>query len=386
MHGLAKGWMVYQLSGSKFWLGLDGFAGGVPVVLTPLAGVLADRMDRRWVLGVGNFLAGIFALVLAALFFTHGLQVWHIVTVSLLMGIISALMFPAYQSLLPELVGPGDLANAVALNSLQFNTSRVIGPALGGAVLAGMGAGWSFTFNAISFLAVVGAVMAFRARPRRHQVDESHFESLRFGLRYLRSRPDIVIMLLLVLLAGVLAGPLGQLMPALSKDLFGGGPKELAWLMSCFGAGAVIGALLMAARSKHAPTPWRAFVTLPALGAAQVAIGLVHWLSVALVLVAATGALWVGTMARLNTAILSSTPAHLRGRVSSFFVMAFMAGLPLGGLVAGALAQWVGLRPVLWSFGGLLMCSVLGLLNLARRYRVVYQAALTVGQPPPPPL
>lgn len=376
MHMLAKSWMVYQLSGSKFWLGLDGFAGGLPVVLTPLAGVLADRLDRRWLLGVCNFLAGIFALGLALLYFSHQLQVWHIVIASLLMGTVGALMFPAYQSLIPELVGHGDLTNAIALNSLQFNVSRVVGPAIGGLVLAGMGAGWSFTFNAISFLAVVAAVMVMRARTRRHTLDESHLESMRFGLRYVRSRPDIMVMLSLVALTSVLCGPLAQLMPAVAKDLLGGGADELSWLLSSFGVGAVVGAGLLALRSKRGPTPWRAFITLPTMGLAQIALGLNSSLSLALVLVGLSGGMWVGTMARLNTAILSSTPAHVRGRVSSFFVMCMMGGLPLGALTAGSLAQQIGLRPVLAGYGGLLVVLVLTVLVVVRRLKVAYAGAL----------
>lgn len=382
MHALAKSWTVYQLSGSKFWLGLDGFAAGVPVVLTPLAGVLADRLDRRWVLGVCNFLAGVFALGLAILYFTHQLQVWHIVIASLLMGLAGALMFPAYQSLIPELVGHGDLTNAIALNSLQFNVSRVVGPAIGGLVLERMNAGWSFTFNAISFLAVVAAVMVLRARPRRPRPDESHLESMRLGLRYVRSRPDVMVMLSLVALTSILCGPLAQLMPAVAKDLVGGGAREQSWLLSSFGAGAVVGAGLLALRSKRGPTPWRAFVTLPVMGLAQLALGLNSNLVLALVLVALSGGMWVGTMARLNTAILSSTPAYVRGRVSSFFVMCLMGGLPLGALTAGSLAQQIGLGPVLVIFGALLVLLVLIVLTLMRRYAVVYQEPVTqVRQP-----
>ncbi|MCC7147086.1 MAG: MFS transporter [Phycisphaeraceae bacterium] len=376
MHNVAKSWVVYELSGhSKVWLGVDAFASGLPVVLTPLAGVLADRTDRRYLLAVTNLLAGFLAAVLAVLYFAGALEVWHIIVASLLSGILVSVMAPANQSMIPELVGHADVTNAVALNSLQFNASRVMGPALGGVVLAEIGAGWGFTFNAISFLAVVFAVWVMRTRPHVGDGKEHPLRSLKEGGRYIASRPDILVILVLVTICGVWGSPLVTMLPALSREVFGGGAKEYSWLLSGFGGGAMIGAFLLALRSKKGPTPWRAYVTLCGLGVMEVFMSFGLPLVVALGLIIASGALWVGTMARLNTAVLSSTPRHLRGRVSSFFVMSFLGGIPVGSLLAGALGERIGIRSVFLWFGVILLLGTFATLTIARGRRIVFQAA-----------
>lgn len=376
MHTTARSWLVYELSGhSKLWVGLDAFALGAPALLTPMSGVLADRLDRRWLLGVANLLAGFIALALALLYWSGHIHVWQIVLSSLFMGLINVAIFPANQSLIPELVGRNELTNAVALNSLQFNSSRVIGPAIGGVVLLTLGAGWNFTLNAVSFLAVVAALAVMTLAPApAHVTHEPPLRSLRQGMSYIRRRPDILVMLSLVMLTGVLGSPTLTLLPALSREVFAGAEKEYSYFLSAFGAGAVIGAILLAARSRRGPTPWRIYVTLPCLGVVEALLSVAGRLPVALLLIAAAGSMWVGTMARVNTAILSSTPRHLRGRVSGFFVMCFLVGLPLGSLGFGALADRIGTQPVFVLCGLLLALGSTVIYFFARRARVRYQA------------
>ncbi|MCC7407323.1 MAG: MFS transporter [Phycisphaeraceae bacterium] len=376
MHTTARSWLVYELSGhSKLWVGLDAFALGAPALLTPMSGVLADRLDRRWLLGVANLLASVIALALALLYWSGNIQVWQIILSSLFMGLINVAIFPANQSLIPELVGRHELTNAVALNSLQFNSSRVIGPALGGMVLLTLGAGWNFTFNAVSFLAVVAALAVMNLTPAPSpSTHEPPLRSLRQGMSYIRRRPDILVMLALVMLTGVLGSPTLTLLPALSREVFAGAEKEYSYFLSAFGAGAVVGAILLAARSRRGPTPWRIYLTLPCLGAVEALLSVAGRLPVALLLIAAAGSMWVGTMARVNTAILSSTPRHLRGRVSGFFVMCFLVGLPLGSLGFGALADRIGTQPVFVLCGLLLALGSTVIYFFARRAGVRYQA------------
>lgn len=388
MQNIAKAWLVYRLGverGGKeagaAWLGLDALAGGLPVVLLlPFTGVMADRFDRRWLLGVTNSFNGLMAVLLAVLYARGALEVWHIVAASAVGGVMQAIAVPSNQSLLPALVGQEDLTNAVALNSIQFNSSRVLGPAVGGYVLAKLGATWSFALNALSFLAVIAALLAMRRVPPGIHPQQSLARSFRQGLAYLRERVDIRAMILLVFVGSFFAAPALTMLPALVREVFDGSESQFSALLSCFGAGAVVGGVMLAWRSKRVPTPWRAFPTLMALGLCEVVVSLQHHYRLTELLFFGSGVVFVGTMARLNTAILGSTPAHLRGRVSSFFVLAFSAGAPLGSALAGWLAGRLGVQGTFRLYGALLFV-IAPLLLLGVRKRGVRYAYAPVPSP-----
>ncbi|MCC6580276.1 MAG: MFS transporter [Phycisphaeraceae bacterium] len=385
MENIARDWLVYQLGGDegKFWLGVNVFADGVLlVVMLPLAGVLADRISRRWLLVAANAGSAILAAILAALTFTGQLRIWHILLLTALNGMMDAVRIPANQSLLPDLVARDDLSNAVALNSLQFNLSRVAGPALGGLTLVMIGPAWSFTFNAVSFLGVILPLILMRNLPvtriadklRGQRLIPGMMDSLRGGVTYVRSRADLLVMFTLVVLCSSLAAPVTKMMPAWA-DLLGHSAAGFAKLLIAFGVGAVVGAGLMAMRGRQQSTPWRAFLLLIGLGVCELLMSVNHRFSLALPLCGMCGVLFVGSMVRIVAAVMESTPRHYRGRVSSMFTLCFRMGMPLGGLAAGAMAQSAGLPLTTALFGAILIALTLILFAVTRKRAIVYAGA-----------
>ncbi len=368
MQNIARDWLVYELSGrQEFWLGLNGFAEGVVLIVAlPVGGVLADRLDRKTLLIIANLYQAILAASLAVLAASGRLEAWHIVALTAANGLGDALRIPAAQSMMPMLVDRRDLPNAVALGSLQFNISRVIGPMLGGITLKMLGPAWSFGINSASFFASIAALSLIPALPRRKPSGQSALRSLRQAASYVRGRPDLTMMLLMVVTGGLLAAPMMKLLPAYAKHALDGGEATFSAMLSWFGGGAMLGAVLMAARSGRGPTPWRALPMLIGLGAAQIALGFATSRYVAFPLASLMGLLFVGLMVRLNTALLHSSRDELRGRVASFQMLAFRGGVPAGAFLAGILAQATNVRWAFWTFGAGLILAAMVVIALAR--------------------
>ena len=363
MQKVATGWLIYQMTGSAAWLGIDAFASGIPtVLLLPFGGVLSDRVSRRALLIGTNALSATLAFVLAGLQAGHILAVWHIVLISALSGVIQAGMVPASTSLLPALVGDADVPNAIALNSMQFNLSRVVGPAVGGLSLVYWGAAWSFALNGASFLVLVGAFFLIRRVPPVHAARESFAKSLTAGLGFIRQRADVSILLALVFLTAFLGSPVVSMLPALVKATFHRGATSYSLLLSAFGAGAVLAAVLIAAFDRGNWSRTLNFVALAALGLTEAALAFTgqFWLGVALV--SCAGTFFVGTMVRLGTALIQSIPDEFRGRVSAFQQLLFRSGQPMGALFAGIIARQLGIRMSFSIFGGILAICMAGLL------------------------
>src|SRR5215212_3787880 len=240
MQKVATSWLIYQMSGSETLLGIDAFAAGIPtVLLLPFGGVVADRVDRRKLLIWTNVASAALALVLAGLRATGVLHVWHIVAVSAASGVVQAAMVPATTSLLPALVGEEDVPNAIALNSIQFNLSRVLGPALGGVALVYLGAAWSFALNAVSFLLLVLAFVFIRNVPPLKKATQPVGRSLIDGVRFIRARRDLVTLLSLVVVTALLGAPAVSMLPALVKTVLHRQAGSYSALLSAFGVGAV---------------------------------------------------------------------------------------------------------------------------------------------------
>ena len=238
MQKVATAWLIYQITNSTAWLGIDAFASGMPtVLLLPWGGVWADRLNRKRLLIWTNVLTALLVFVLAGLVFAGWLRVWHIVVVSALSGVIQALMVPAGTSLLPQLVGEKDTANAIALNSLQFNLSRVIGPAIGGFTLFHLGASWTFVLNGLSFLVLVVALAFIKTLPHAEFVRESVSSNLRGGLKFVRQHGNILTWLILVVVAALLSSPMISMMPALTKSVLHREARTYSVLLSSFGIG-----------------------------------------------------------------------------------------------------------------------------------------------------
>ncbi len=356
MQNVAQAWLIYDLTHSATWLGIDAFAAGLPVVaLLPFGGVMADRLNRRWLLIWSNLFSALLAAALAAMAamdFLTADRVWWIVALSVGTGLSDAIRIPANQSLVPALVGRDDLVNAMSLNSIQFNISRALGPALAGITLVSLGVSWSFTFNAASFLAVIAAVAMMRNLPAAKPRSESMTESLRGGVRYLRSRPDLMMMMVLIVMGGFLFAPMtGKMLPVVAQEIFNLGAAGYSQLVSAFGLGAVLGAAAMAMHSHKQPNPWRAVPLYMLLGVCELALCWHGPFLAAAGIVALGGAVFVAAVILLNTTIMHSSPDEVRGRVSSFQVLSFRVGMPLGNLAAGLLAASMGIRTVLLSFG-----------------------------------
>jgi len=369
IQNVAKAWLVYELSGqSAFWLGVEAFALHMPAaMLTPFMGVVSDRFDRRNLLMGSTLIGGLFAVVLAALYFTDLIQVWHIVAVSVFYGIAEAMRLPAYISLMPQLVGPRDVPNAVALNSIQFNLSRIIGPAIGGIVLVQLGAGVSFLLNAATFFAMLFMLGAIASRPSEADRAETFFQSMRAGVKYLADRRDLRVMLGLTLLAGVTCSPAMTMLPALVEAVFAQGAAGFSAMLTAFGLGALVGGAMLVVRSHRGPTPWRAFLILFLMGLCQIGLALSTDFRLSVALVFASGLAFVGAMNRLFAAISASTPNHVRGRVGAFNVLAFRGGIPVGALLAGWIADGLSVQAAFAVAGVVLVTLVTVLMIEARR-------------------
>jgi MFS family permease len=356
MQQLALSWLVYRLTGSAFYLGLIAFASQLPATLiSPLAGVVADRWDRHRIV-LGTQLLGMAqATAIAILVIGGWVQVWHILVLAALLGIVMGLDIPARQALFADLVDGDreDLANAIALNSSLFNATRLVGPSLGGFLIATIGEGPVFAINAASYLAVLGALSAMRLNPYTQPDGGGHMlDRLREGFQYAaRFRPARVLLLLLAALS-LVGMPYVVLLPVFADTILGGGPRTLGLLMSAAGLGAFSGALWLATRRTV-----RGLSAVIAVAAAVFGVGLIGFsfsrsllLSIPLLVAAGTGMMILA--ASINTVLQTIVPAHLRGRVMSLYAMAFMGLGTIGSLAAGWLATVLGATPTV-AMGGL---------------------------------
>jgi MFS family permease len=356
---VATAWLIYHITNSEAWLGIDAFASGIPtVLLLPWGGVISDRVNRRNLLIWTNVVSAALAFTLAALVFYDVLQVWHIVAVSALSGIVQALMVPASTSILPSLVGEKDTANAIALNSLQFNVSRVIGPAIGGATLIYLGASYSFGLNGLSFLVMVVALLFITAISITKPTTESVYDNFRGGLQFVNEHNNIRTLLFLVMLAAFLGAPMISMLPAFTKSVLHRDASIYSLLLSSFGVGAVVAAAFVALRSRSSPKPCRAVPYLTVYGACLIAVASHLPVPIVVLLVALAGFAFISTMIRLGTALLQSSPDEYRGRVTSLQSLGFRLGQPLGSLVAGFFAHNFGVQIAFWTFGAVMIAAV----------------------------
>ncbi|MCE9564547.1 MAG: MFS transporter [Planctomycetes bacterium] len=384
MTRLATGWLVFRLGGpdGAWFLGVVSFAGLAPTFfLGPFAGVLVDRWNRHRVLVVTQLLSMVQSAALAWVAFTAESgtgTIWLIAGLSVFQGILNAFDMPARQSLLVEMIARReDLPNAIALNSSLVNGSRLVGPALAGLVIATVGEAWCFVIDAISYGAVVAALLAMRlAQRERKHTTASIGQHLLEGVRYAFGFAPIRALLLLLALVSFAAMPYSVLLPVFAADVLGGGPHTLGLLSTASGLGALTGALYLASRSTVLGLGRVIVVATTVLG-----LGLVGfsqsgaiWLS-ALMLVFAGGGMMV-QMASANTLIQTMVDEDKRGRVMSFFGMAFQGAAPFGSLLAGWLAGEVGVRAVVFGSGILLLVGGIAfatqLPRLRRHARPVY--------------
>ena len=366
MQRIAMSWLVYRLTNSAFLLGLVGFTSQIPLfLLTPFAGVLADRMNRRRVLVVTQTLAMIQAFVLAVLVLTGTTAVWHIMCLSVFLGIVDAFDMPIRQSFMVEIVQKKDLASAIALNSSIVNCAQLLGPSVAGILIASMGEGMCFLLDGVSYLFVIVSLIAMKiTRKEKEERDIHVLEEIKEGFLYAFGFGPIRFILLLLALTSLVGIPYRVMMPIFAKDILQGGPHTLGFLMAGAGVGALTGSIYLASR-KGVPglEKWIALAAgLFGIGLVGFSHSHVFWLSLTFVLL--TGFGMMVQMASSNTVLQTVVEEDKRGRVMSLYAMAIRGMAPFGSLLVGGAASMIGAPNTLVISG--LLC-LLGSAVFARK-------------------
>ena len=357
MQQVAQAWLIFELTHSSFYLGLDFFLGQLPILLlTLIGGVVADRYDRRHVLIGSQFVQMATAFSLVALLWLNQLKVEYILLLSFLAGLGQAFGGPAYQALIPSLVEKKDLPNAIALNSIQFNLARVFGPLLAGATLAAWGSAACFGINGLSFLVVITALLCMSHKHMKPTDPKPMMQELKGGLRYAKGQPAIIGLTVLAALTTFLGLPLMTFLPVFARDIFHGDVNRFTHMMAFSGAGAVCGALVTAWLGKFRHMGWAVLITQAVFGALVTifAITRIGWLSNILLFL--TGATLLMTFSMTASLVQLIVPDNLRGRVMSIYMVAFRGGMPLGSLAAGYIASRTSAPAVLAVNGVLILC------------------------------
>lgn len=360
-------WLVYHLTNSAFLLGVVGFAGQIPTFLiAPFAGVFTDRMNRYHLLIGTQIAAMIQAFVLAFLYLSGQIQVWHIIGLSVVLGIINAFDVPVRQSFMIEMVEKKeDLANAIALNSSMVNGARLLGPSIAGLLIALTGEGVCFLLNGISYLFVIASLLMMKIKPRAIAQKSKHvWKEMQEGFNYTFGFPPIRYIILLLALVSLTAMPYTVLMPVVAKEVLHGGSHTFGFLMGASGLGALLGALFLASRKNVLGLDKLIALAAAIFGLSLIAFSFSRHFGLSLALMIFIGLGMMLQMASSNTIIQTVVDDDKRGRVMSFYTMAFMGTAPFGSFLAGSLASKLG-APVTLLIGG--SVCLLGTLVYARK-------------------
>jgi predicted MFS family arabinose efflux permease len=358
MQQLAQSWLVYQISGSSTMLGVDAFLGQAPIVLLSLfGGVVADRVDRRYVLLGSQLLQLTCAFVLTGLVITNTVQVWHIFCLSTLVGIAQAFGGPAYQAFVPTMVAPEDMPNAIALNSIQFNLARVIGPTIGGLVMAKLGAAWCFGLNGLSYVAVIITLLMVKGRFTPKASRESILKSMGTGFQFVRAHRTMLTLMVLAFLLTFLGAPTITFLPVFAKNVFAKDAETLSVLMAVSGLGSVLGALLLATFGHTKNKGRLAIINMLALGLLVAAFSQSTYLPLACFFLFFASAALMSVFALVNSLVQLEVTDEMRGRVMSVYNMSFRGGMPVGNLLSGQLIDRGGAPAVIATNGLLLVIT-----------------------------
>jgi len=379
---VALSWLIHTRMGDPFYLGLRSFSQEAPLLAFMLiGGAAADRIDRRLILLSSQGFQMAMAALLGLLYVTDHLGIVAIVAIAFATGLMQSQSAPTYQAVITSLVPRERIANAVALNSLQFNLSRAIGPVIAGILLASLGAGWCFAANALSFVGVILALRTIALPPPPPRTGESLGESLRVGLRHVTGAPRLRAATLLAGAASFLAFPLITYLPVIAGDVLRTGASGYSLLLTSVGIGAIVGALTTARRG-HAPGRERLMLlAFAAFGVLTVGAALSRWQWLSMPLLVGTGFMLTTAFSTLNSLVQEMAPDALRGRVLSIFGVAFRGGGPVGSLVAGFLVRRAGAPIVMAAYA-----ATLGLIAAALLlHRAGFEpagAAPHLGEPP----
>ena len=357
MQSVAQGWLVYSLTHSPFLLGLTSFCAQVTVFfVAPFGGVIADRVDRRRMLIWTQSLSMAQAVLLAVLALTHTVRVWEIIALAFGLGFINAFDIPSRQAMTLDMVGRGDLRHAIALNSMMFNLARVVGPSLAGVLIAIVGEGICFAFNALSFGAVLTSLILMRIPQRPPRVNAHALREIADGYHYSFGEPRIRSALVLVAVSSCFGAAYLSLLPAFARDLLHGDATSYGTLMTSVGIGALIGAYALSRVHER----WLTLAPVAAsacFGFGLIAFSHSHtlWLSVALILPTAFSLMMLG--GTTNTIIQLTAAEHMRGRVISHYTQSFLGMMPWGSLMLGALASRLGVGTAVTVGGAIVLIS-----------------------------
>jgi MFS family permease len=383
MQNIALSWLVYRITGSVFLLGLIGFTSQIPTfVLTPFSGVITDRYNRLRIMKLTQLGFGLQALAMALLVFFNLVEVWHIIALSLVFGIISAFDAPARQSLVIDLIDdPADLGNAIALNSAIFNSARLVGPAIAGVTIALVGEGICFLINAFSFVAVIGALMRIKIPLRPVTVHFDNFKrSFAEGFRYTFQSIPIRTLIIEVAIISMVGLSYIVLLPAYAKEILKGGSDTLGYLMSAMGAGALTAALYMAARKTVIGLGRIISASVVMLGVAIVLASFSEMFVFSMCLFFFGGLSMVLSLSSVNTMLQTIVDEDKRGRVMSFYAMALMGISPIGNLLAGSMASGIGIPFTFMICGAITVLSGIWFgLNLKSMRKYVYRVYINKG-------
>lgn len=357
---IAMSWLVYRMTDSPFLLGLVGFLSQIPAfIMSPLAGVVADRFDRRRILMITQTLFMIQAFLLAVLTLSGAITIVHIIILAVIFGCVTSFDIPARQSFIMEMVEKKEhLGNAISLNSLMFNSARLIGPSIAGVIIAKLGEGLCFFINGLTFITVIVSLAAMRIDPQKRTGEYSHpVEGLKEGFFYTFGFAPIRIILSILGVVSLVGMSYTVLMPVFAKDILGGGPSTLGFLMASGGVGALVANLYLASRK-----------TVVGLGRLIPVSGVIF--SIGLMLFSASRSLFLSMLllvfvgfgfmtgaAACNIILQTITDDDKRGRVMSFYTMAFIGMAPIGSIAAGSLASKVGTPNTLIIFGVICIIS-----------------------------
>ena len=388
MQTVAQSWLVYRKTDSALLLGAIGFASQIPIfLLSPVGGAVVDRHNRHRLVIATQTASMILAFILAALTLLGVVTVWQLFVLASLLGFVNAFDIPARQAFLVEMVGREDLMNAIALNSSMFNGARIVGPAVAGMLVASIGEGWCFFANAVSYIAVIAGLLLMKVTPRERLQYASTLSAIKEGFEWVFNTKPIFALLLLVGLVSLVGMPYAVLMPIFADRILHSGARGLGILMGFSGAGALTGALTLAAKSglRGLGTWVAASSACFGLFLAMFAYSRVFWVSAALLI--PVGMFMMVQMASTNTLIQSMVPDRLRGRVMSVYSMMMMGMAPLGALLAGAFSNRIGASLTV-ALGG--FCSILGSIWFGSRLpairgearRLIIAQAYAGGDPP----
>ena len=358
MQEIAQNWLVLEITKSPFLLGLDAFLGDIPIFLFSLfGGVIADRMDRRHLLIGSQLVQMTSAIALAILISTGRIQVWHILLSSFAVGTAQSFGGPAYSALVPSLVEKEDLPNAIALNSIQFNLARVIGPVLGGLALKYVGSAWCFGLNALSFVAVIASLLSLNINFKPARTGESIMTSMKQGFRFIRTQGAMETLIVIAFLMTALAIPMITFLPVFAKDVFHKDEITYTAFLVASGLGSITGALSVAAMGNIANKGRIALTMLVALGAGISGFALSTNIPLSCVVLFLSGAVLMCAFAMISSLVQLITTNEMRGRVMSVYNVAFRGGMPFGSILTGYLVPiWT--APTVLTINGLVLLSL----------------------------